>query len=298
MGFNANSLPGDVLDRVIMGLEGKDGSAVDQIGTKIPVTELSGTIPAMPSVSTLAKSNNPGGIPEGAVAKDFDLSLSSASYALNRYVGKSYIADGTRVALDGHGLRTLEFYALMCRRHSAVDINADLNTVLSSTSLNTEEAVGNGAWTSSSSTPIEDMQDAMAKCGYGDAAFFGRDAVEALQLHPDFTARLSNYSGGALSEGEVLDVIRRLFPSLRKIVLGTNMYNSANEGQAATLAYQFDGLAWMGHEDGLLIPEQTGAPSTAQWRDEDRESTGIRFTRRLDIVRVHQDKGAVITGVI
>jgi hypothetical protein len=169
--------------------------------------------------------------------------------------------------------------------------------VLSSTSLNTEEAVGNGAWTASSSTVIEDMQDAMAKCGYGDAAFFGRDVVEALQLHPDFTARLSNYSGGALSEGEVLDVIRRLFPSLKKVVLGTNAYNSAVEGAAATLAYQFDGLAWLGHESALLIPEQPGNQS-AQWKDEDRESTGIRFTRRLDIVRVHQDMGSVITGVI
>lgn len=297
MGFNSNSLPGDVLDRVIMGLEGKDGTAVDQIGTKIPVTELSGTIPAMPSLSTLARSVNPNGVAEGDAPKAFDLGLSNANYAIKKFPGLSYIPFGTAIALEGHGFRVLEGYGKLARAYVAVDVNAMLNAELSSTSLNTEEAVGNSAWTSSSSTPIEDMQDAMAKCGYGDVAFFGRDVVEALQLHPDFTARLSNYSGGAASQGEILDIIRRLFPSLRKVVLGSNMFNDANEGQAATLAYQFDGLAWMGHEDALLVCEQ-GSPDSATWREEAQEAHAIRFTRRLDVVRVHQDKGAVITGVI
>ena len=297
MGFNNNTLPGEVLDRVIMGLEGKDGALVDQVGQKIFVSDLSGTIPAIASKSLLARLED-AGLPEGAVAKDFDMEMENDSYALRRYVGKSYIADGTRIALDKYGLKTLSMYAMQCRRVAAGKLNKKLDTVLKDTGKNKQKTVST-AWTdAANSTPIKDMQDAMELCGYGDFAIFGRDVAEALVLTDDFKSRSHNFAAGGVTQAELVGQIRGLFPNLRKIIIGTNMFDLNAEGLPTNLGYQFDGLAFVGHERGLAVLEQQGAPESAQWRDEHREATGIRYTRRMDIVRVHEDLGCVFTGTI
>jgi len=295
MGFNQNSVPGDVLKRVFKGLQSKDGALIDRVGVKIPVTALAGTLPTLPSVNTLGRASDTG-LPEGAVAKGFDLEMGSVTYSLLRYVGMGSIPDGVKVETDALGLQTLSYYMARAKLEQDVKLNAKLDGILKSTSLNLEQAAGT-AWSDPSATPIENIMAALRRCGKGNVLILGDDAVDELSVHPDITARLSNYSGGAVSEGELLALLQRQFKSVSKVILGSNLYNSAAEGLDATVAYQFDGLAWVGHEDDLVIAEMRTGSETESWRERAAETTMVRDTRRVDIKRPNQDKGCVITGI-
>jgi hypothetical protein len=295
MGFNPASLPGDVLDRVFKGLESQDGALVDRLGVKIPVSQLSGTMPTLPSVNNLGRPSDTG-LSEGAEAKPFSAELSSVAYSLKKYVGMGSVPDGVKVELDALGMQTLSWYMQRAKAEQDVKINAYFDSVLKDTSLNLTQAAGT-VWSDSSSTPIENIQSALRKCGKGDTIVLGDDVVDELSVHPDITARISNYSGGAASEGELLELFLRLFKSVKKVVLGTNLYNSANEGQSATIAYQFDGLAWVGHERDIVIPYMNTGNETEQEREAKKGATTVIATRRLDIKRPNRDTGCIITGI-
>lgn len=297
MAHNLSTLPGQIVRETIMGLMSDSQALIDRIGRKVPVKGIQGTIPVLPSVNSLAREDLQGGIAEGAEAKPIDTFNSNLSYATLRYTGIAYLTDGAKIELDDFGVNSLEYYLSLCMMQVAAGINKDTDDVLKSTSLNIETAANNGAWSSSSSTPIRDIREARRASGYGDTIILGRDAAEFLMEHPDMIARLSNFSGGSLAQGELVDLLRRTFSGVTNVVIGSNLYNSATEGQSASLAYQFDGLAWVGHSDDLVIPEQTGEPQTATFREEPRDATGLRYTRRLCVKRPNQDKGSVITGV-
>lgn len=299
MGANANSIPAGLLDRVFKGLEGSDLAVIDAIPgiTSVDVTDLAGTVPTVPSAALLARDDDEG-LAEGAAAKEFDIDMGSTTYALRRYVGMSRIPDGTRIDMDGKGFATLEHFAKQCRKIANHKLNNKLRSTLVSTSLNQVQAAGT-AFTDANSTPIQIMQAAFAKCGYGDTIVIGRDVLEALQVHPDFIAKTSHFDGGAVGVGGVVAILRDVFANVRNVYTpGTvHMFNSANEGQAATLAYKFDGVLWVGHAEDLVKVEQSGT-SAETGRDITSEADILRFTRRCDILRPSADTATVITGAV
>ncbi len=299
MSFNINSIPADVLARVYMGLEGDVQPLIDALGVPtVPVDNLSGTIPIMPSESTLANDSDGGLLAEGAIGKDFDMEMSNVTYALKRAEGKAFLADGTRVSLEGYGLAALEMFLMQCRRIVAKRININTNTLLSSTSLNQEQAAGT-VWTNSSSTPFQNIQAARRLIGKSDdTAVFGSDVIEALQYHPDFLAEDANFDGaGFVGEGAVIAKIRAAFPNLRNIVVGSNLHSTAKEGQTVSLGYQFDGLVWLGAARDLLKLEMA-LPDVERARDMHRKGDWVSVNRRIEQKRLHDDMGVVISGVI
>lgn len=298
MAHNLSTLPGQIIKETIMGLMGDSQALIDRVGRKIPVKGLEGTIPVLPSINSLRPEDLSGGIAEGAEAKPINTFNANITYQTLRYTGVAYLTDGAKIELDDFGVNSLEYYLSLCMMQVAAGINKDTDDILKSTTLNEVEATAGGLpWSDPTSSPIRDIREARRKSGYGDTLILGRDVAEALMEHPDIVARMSHFAAGSLAEGELLDFLRRTFSGLTNIVIGKNMFNSANEGQAATLAYQFDGLAWCGHEDDIVVPEQTGEPMTATFREEPRDATGLRVTRRLAIKRPNKDKGTVITGV-
>jgi hypothetical protein len=92
-------------------------------------------------------------------------------------------------------------------------------------------------------------------------------------------------------------VLRALYPQIRNVVIGSHVYNSANEGQAATLAYRFDGLFWMGDSANLVLMENPNN-QTGQQPDEVHESVFLRYTRRADPLRLLDDRGVNVTSVV
>lgn len=295
--FDAGGFPAVVLDQTFMGLEGEVQSIADILATKITVQALTGTLPVESSISSLSK-NPTAGLAEGAEIPDSVMDFTSASYTLLRYAGAGSVTDGEREHLRSMGYEPLTRAARKARAESCAAIDNRLNTVLTTAgSTNASQATTNGAWSATSSTPIADIQLALRECGKGDTLFLGGSQVEDLVVHPDFTAQFSNFAGGAITEGQLANLLTGLFPSVKMVVLGSTVYNSANPGQTVALAYQFDGTAWVGWKRDLLLIEQGGG-SSESWRLPRREATAIRFTRRVDIVRPHLEMGCVITGVV
>ena len=299
MGANANSIPAGLVPRVFKGLEGEPSAVIDSLPgiVELDVTDLAGTIPTLPTSSLLSREDD-AGLAEGVRAREIDVNMGSATYLLKRYTGFSKIPDGTRIDMDGKGAKTLELFARLCLKQANTKLNRRLNTVLTSTSLNKEQAAGT-AFTDAASTPIQILQAAFEKCGYGDTLVLGRDVLEAFQVHPDFIARTSNFDGGAVGTGEVVNILRNVFNNLRNVYAMGHIhhYNSATEGQTAVLAYPFDGTLWVGHAEDIVKVEQPGA-NAETGRDILSESEILRYTRRVDIVRPNQDTGCVVTGAI
>jgi hypothetical protein len=296
MAFNQRTIPSQVLDRIFRGIESEEMSLLDMVGTRLTTRQLAGTIPTLASAQTLA-SPGEGGIAEGAAARKLDRSMGSTTYALKRYVGATDIPYGVIDALDDTGLDTLAYMARECRKQANSLLDADVNSILASTSLNKTTAASN-PWDGASGTPLEDIQTAARLIGRRfDTVVMGADVSEALQLDADFKARVSFYAGGVASEGDVATVLRALYPQIRNVVIGSHVYNSANEGQAATLAYRFDGLFWMGDSANLVLMENPNN-QTGQQPDEVHESVFLRYTRRADPLRLLDDRGVNVTSVV
>lgn len=292
--FNVQNIPQIVLDETFRGIESEVTSLADVVCTRVEVADLAGILPTAPSINSLAQLKP--GLPEGAEPSEKIMDFTSTNYNCLRYVGLGVVTDGVRMSLEAMNYAPLEVLARSCRQTAGSGIDGLLNTVLSSAALNTAQAAGAGVWSNPASTPLDDIQAATRANGHGDLMVLGNNVAFFLQEHPDFVSRFSNFSGGAISEGELVNTINNIWPWITKVIVGGRMYNSANPSAAATVAFQFDDLAWCGHSSDLVLTEM-GAGRVETQRDLRREAEEVLFSRRCDIVRPHQEMGVVITGV-
>lgn len=110
--------------------------------------------------------------------------------------------------------------------------------------------------------------------------------MTTLEDHPDFLERIK-YSERAIFSPELLAAVL----GLQKVVVPGCGFNSANEGQPATLGYVWGKdviLAYVPGRPGLRIPaygyEFTwGRQFVDRWREEQRVSDLIRCRRRYDL---------------
>lgn len=294
--FNTANIPQLVLDETFRGLESETSSLADEIASRYDVADIAGILPTAPSINSLAQLR--GGIAEGAQPPTEIMDFTSTNYSCLRYVGVGGVADGVRMSLESLNYSPIEVIARRCRQQSGSGIDALLNTVLTSAVLNTAVAAAAGVWSNPASTPLDDIQTAVRTAGYPDSIVLGDNVSFALREHPDFVARFSNFSGGAISEGELANALRGIWPNFVNITLGGRLYNSANPAAAAVVvAFQFDGLANCFHKSDLVLAEMGSGTSESQ-RDMEAEIEKVRYTRRCDLVRPHQEMGVVLTGVI
>lgn len=298
MGFNKNTLPAQVVGKMFTGLESEFEPVIKKLaGDKQQVTALTGTLVALTSASTLARDDMGEGIAPGATSKETDASVETFNYEIERFQGLTLIPDHVRIDLDSYnGMKTLEKYGRICMSTSTHKINRATKTLLSSTSLNETGAANNGNWSSSSSTPLVDLDQIFDAIGDADTLFIGRDLRKDLVKHPDIIAETSNFSAGAVSTGKLLGVLQNLYPHLTNIVIGESMYNTANEGQAVSIGFYFDGLVWAGYSDALAWVEQIGNVKHEVQRIAKARSFEISYEESCDQVRTTKEKGYVLTG--
>lgn len=300
MATDNSNIPQQVLNAVAMGLMSEQGAAIDALPRRqrFVVTDLGGEVPVMPSAATLANKVSANGVAEGADPDEFDFQMSSVSYALKRYPGYSTITQGNRVSVDGKGLDALRQIMMRAQMQSNASVDALLSSRLASTTLNESQAAANGAWDVSTSTPLADMLAGKRKVGgRPDLGVIGDDILKDLQVHPDFISRTASFDAGAVSEAEIARIIRDVL-GLDMVMIGNRLYNSAVEGASTvTLAYQFDGLFWLGHGSDIVLVEQVESPRSEMGRSVRREADEIIFTRRVDILRPHKEMGVVFTGI-
>lgn len=283
------------VDEIFEGLQGTPSAVADRACTRVTVDSRVGSYAAHASYGNLSQLSDDG-LAEGVEAREKIHDVTNVDFSLKRFVGIGSINDGDKLSLQRGNFSPLQRMAESCRRESGAKLDNSLNNVLSDTDLNLTQPVGNGAWSSSSSTPYADITAALKKSGYGDLMVIGRQEMERLMEHPDFTGKFLGFTGGAIAPGELESVLRSLFPSVRTIVLGDTVYNTANEADTVSLAYPFDGTAWVGHSSDLVLLELPGFESETD-RNIYAEKDIVRYTRRAQVIRPHQEMGCVITGV-
>jgi hypothetical protein len=283
------------VDEIFEGLQGTPSAVADRACKRVTVDSRVGSYAAHASYGNLSQLSDDG-LAEGVEAREKVHNVTNTDFSLKRFVGIGSIHDGDKLSLQKGNFSPLTRMAESCRREAGAKLDSQLNTVLTDTDLNLTQAVGNGAWSSSSSTPYADITAALKKCGYGDLMVLGREQMEELMEHPDFTGKFLGFAGGAIAPGELQGVLRSLFPSVRTIVLGDTVYNSANVADTVSLAYTFDGTAWVGHSEDLVLLELPGFESEMA-RNIFAEKDIVRYTRRAQVIRPHKEMGCTLTGV-
>jgi hypothetical protein len=303
MATNANTVPQEVLDEILEGLKGVEDPIIDQIPgiQSFMVDALSGKQPVLPSSATLPKvtDEDAEGLPEGAEPNETDIDWSEVSFDNRRYPGFATITDGVAQAVSRGQYTGIETLMRQAKRVSAAKVNRKLSLLLKNTSFNEAQAVLANDWADETSTPIKDMQAAVRKIGAApNIGIFGHDVLQALQVHPDFLAKSSNFEAGVVDKMEVAELLRKAF-GLSYIIVGGQLYNAAADGLTPTLGYEFDGVAWLGYAEQLVKTEQNGtSPNVKEAYNIRKEASELLFSRRLDILRPHKECGVIITGVI
>lgn len=306
--FNANAIPQALIQDLLLGLESEDGSVADQMCRKVPVPSLEGNIPVLPSTVTAPRGDSDTGIPEGAQMDVVDDDYSTVAYACQRYAQAGMVRRGILESLNRTtGVDHLGTVATQLRREVHRKINILLETTLDSTTENLEANVVGGtgysgaAWDDggSASEPLKDIDLALETVPGADTMFIGRKVARALRSHPDLKAEFSNYSAGFLGDAQLPNVLRNKFGGL-DIVIGNQFFgNDAAEGQTFSSGFDLADTVWLGYGQDLIMCEQEGAsPHADQDKDVGRDGIILTFTRRIDIVRGHQETGITFTNVL
>lgn len=295
MGFNAASLNPQLVERIFLGLREKsERPIVEELSSFVHDTPyISGTLPTMPSASTLARAE--GSIAIGAEAKEIDTSLSSASFKIVRWPGFTQVPEHVIQDLDAQGFSALDGFAKRALAEAKANCDKDLNDLLKSTSLNKTAGAGAG-WTSGGGDPFGNLDTIFNTIGDADILVLGRKQAQLLQKHPDLIAETMNFSAGSVSQSKVAEVIQRIYPHLTKVIIGGSMYNSAKEGQTAAVGFLLDDLVWAGYADDLVYVRQTGIDRTKMDYDVRRRTVLISYEEPGDIVRCNVDKGYYLSG--
>jgi len=271
------------------------GSFADLVCTRKTRAALKGTEPFRATVDTLARPIS--GQAVGADYRDRSFALSSLNYDMLQYDEKFEIVDQEIIDLRQY-LDPLGAYLATVRQDVNQGVDNDLLTLLQADS---STGVANGAWDVSTSTPISDMQD-VKKTNVPSADIVVMGAQTALDLgrHPDFLARTGYYeSGTSLGIGGDFAAVRQAVMEFtgipaNNIYVGGMFNNSANPGQAYSVAHIFDDFFWMGVKEGLCLVEQeaSGAVDTVTTMNR----TEVGYVRTLDLVRIDTALGHEITG--
>lgn len=299
MAVNRNNIPQPLIAEVIEGLAASPQAFADELCTKQPVPSLNGTITVEPSANRLGAGNMQGGIAEGAEAQEFLMDLTSTTYACLRYEAYAVLPDGTVIDSNAAGYQLLARALEGALIRANIKLDQDLFTSLNTTT--TTAAAGNGTWTTASSTPFEDLQDLFDVTADPNQLVLGRQQCQALQVHPDFTSRVSNYAGGAIGVGMVANILRDVFPHLENVYMNHRLYNDQNAGQAVSISassYIFSNLVWAGHKSDCILCEPPGGIYTEQDRIIRKQSDEILVGRRADILLPHNEMNGRLTGTV
>lgn len=200
---------------------------------------------------------------------------------------------------------------VMLGRELAMQVKA--TTAANYASTNTTTLSGTAQWNDYvNSDPINNLRT--GKTAVHNRIFmdptlgvFPYQVMVTLEDHPDFLERIK-YSERAIFSPELLSAVL----GIGKIVVPGAGYNSAHEGQPATLGYVWGKdviLAYVPPRAGLKIPAfgyefQWGNQMVDRWREEKRKSDLLRVSRRYDLKLPAQgdpgtaDAGLAIAGYL
>lgn len=301
--FNINSIPDQVLLDVTESVTSSEQpiarrlcNVIDYVGT------LSGTIPGLSAVTTLANAGR-GGLRPGEAAPQAEAGMITTTYNCLRYHGEYGLTKEEMMSLAGFGVSTVELFMRKAVVDSNLQVDIDLALVLASQSLNRTydmDVDGSGEWDDATNgRPIADIMAARKdKVPGADTLVLGMEVAHTLLRHPDFVAETSNFSAGQLSVAELSAVIRAK-TGVPNVVILDKFYNTAARGLTHAIGYVGDTLAWLGHSSDLIMmrPTMDGQDQPYDAPVNNPPSHTFGYYQFCDIVRPNIDMGCTFLNI-
>jgi hypothetical protein len=306
MGLDQGTFPDVLIQEMMFGLLTTEVSQADSICTPGPFrTTMSGSVPVLKSISTLARDEEIGLAPL-AIAQELGGEMTSAPYTALARVGRSFVSDEERNDMGAYGQDAVALHLRLVRMQANFKTDRALATALASTVLNNTfncNSDGAGEWNDyTNGTPLQDLllaADSFAPDA--DTLVLGRSVYDALVAHPDIKAQLVNINAGQIDYSGLAAILRVKVPNLQQIFVLDKLYNSGAKGQALSTARLFRNNAWLGHKQDLILVEPSGAAiqnTVDQERDVDHRALKIQYARYNAILRPTKDLGVTFTNVI
>lgn len=280
---------------IIDGLKKERGAFADYVCTNLTRAAIKGTEPYRASKDTLGRDYGRQAIGADPIPVNFN--MSSINYDMGSYKHMFALAQEEVTDLEQY-LNPLTEYLRTLKDSVEVGIDNDLAALLVNASFNASHAAANGNWSASSSTPVLDMQEAKrTDCPEADMVILGQTTAYELARHPEFKEAVSNYSGGGSIGMEAMraGVASVLDIQVANVHIFGTYYDSANPGQALSLAYSAGDLCWIGCKRGLVKVEQpTSDDVDVQTAHGIHE---VSYRRTLDLIRVDGNLGTYLTGL-
>lgn len=308
MSYQLNGFPDDLIREMLTGIiETEVAFADTACGQQFrKQTSLTGSVPIKSSGATLGTIEGYAGLAPGEVAPGEEYTVTSVAYTAKARVGKGILTDEERNDYDAmFNEDAVNAQLTTARQNANTRLDKYLETILSSTSLNTEAAAGSGygpGWGSASSTMAADIRKVRETVAPGaDTIIIGR-ALKNVMLDNDALLATpiagNNYGGGTGAESILVAWLKQYTDFTNVLFFDKKYDSSGGRGAAAAVSYLFDSLAWVGYSDDLVLVHPTGPINDLVdiERKSEVRSHVIQYSRYDDILRPTLLKGAVMTG--
>lgn len=304
MGVDINSIPAGLLAELRTGLRTRKDSIAHQVCSVVTrKTTLEGSVPLKSSKTTLARRH--GRLAEFEEKPSHGGDAGSVQYSCGRYQGVRIISVREKNDFEVFGEDVLADRVDLAYADAMFDLDYDLMTLLSSTTLNTAFSVtgaGFGAWTSGSSKPLKDLQKIKSTILPGaDRLIMGADVGFTLASNANLLAGLHNFSGGSIPFDRLAGLIAEAVDiPAGNVHIVSKQYNAANEGQAVSTAVLGSGLVWFGVSENLMLidPEMEENSTIDVERNPRQAAYEAIYTQWADLLRPLQETAIVLTNVL
>lgn len=299
-------IPQQTLREATLGVVQKMEGVADRVcRIRTDITTLEGKAPFLSSLATTRRRK--GGLKPTERANPMSGNFGAVSYACERFTGFAELPDEAQIDAAAYNIDLVAHWVEEAIKQGYTDVDAVLESILESTTLNLEWDVANdgaGAWTDlTNGQPLTDILEASKLVPGRNMVIMGYHALIALQNSPQSQGRLSGYSGGTVA---FLEEARNLIASSAMVnpsdvhLLVDDFYNEASEGQGFSTEYVFGNGCWIGKKEDLqLFDPQTDENRKSEiGRVQEGALYQIAHHRYADVVRHVRENGITLTGII
>lgn len=305
MAFSVSGFPEGLVREMLEGIVEEETAFADSVmGRKITErSAMSGRIPIRGTTGGVGRGENRALAPLEE-AKAYAYNVTFAQYNAAAYVGYGLLSDeekndaGYFFNEDALGLEMRT-----ARRDANTGLDRDFDTLISSTSLNTEfDVTSNGGTWSGVSTMAANLRTLREVTSPGATdIIIGRAAKNIMSDNDDFLATPiggNAYAGGSGEEQLLAEWLKR-YCGYTNVHFFERLKNTAGIGATAALGYHFDLGVWVGYADDLVMvsPQNDEQNSLEIERVTRKRATEIQFTRYDDMIRPTLLKGATVTNL-
>jgi len=293
MGVDNSTLLRQTAQDIVNGMN-QDGLGAfpDLVADKVQKAALKGTLPRRDSKDTMPRDT--GGHAVGRSPGLRHHEMASDNYDMLQYDDGFTVTEQELIDLSQYRI-DMAAYLETSRQNVNIALSADFQALLGA-ETNTA-AAGNGAWSAAASTAVLDIQDgiktnipeAMTRGGSDYVVVCGLQSALELNRHENFLGMTANFAGSGMSDniGGEFSALRTKLTNITgipsaNIYIGSDFYDSANEGAALSVAFLYGDFFWVGKRSALKFAEQPRRGTAAA-------AGGLATPDQFGLVTVKQD---------